>query len=119
MSSRRFPGLTWSGVLLIENGANVNLASQNDFKVAPIHSAVASQNFEVTQLLINHKANVNVKQQNGVTPLHSAAHNGNIKIVDILINAGAEKHATMEDGRTPLDMAKEKQFHTLLGDILA
>ncbi|SMO68341.1 ankyrin repeat domain-containing protein [Solitalea koreensis] len=105
--------------LLIENGANINMASQNDFKVAPIHSAVASQNCEVTQLLILHKANVNVKQMNGVTPLHSAAHSGNRKIVDMLLQAGAEKYATMEDGRTPLDMAKEKQFHHLLSDILA
>ncbi|UKJ06161.1 ankyrin repeat domain-containing protein [Solitalea lacus] len=99
--------------LLIECGANVNLASNNEFKVAPIHSAVACQSIEITQLLIEHRANVNVAQIRGVTPLHTAAHSGNQKLVEILIEAGADKEAQTDDGRTPFEMAVEKKHKTL------
>ncbi|POY36035.1 hypothetical protein C3K47_12610 [Solitalea longa] len=99
--------------LLIHCGADVNLASDNDFKVAPIHSAVACNSVEITNLLISNNANVNVMQALGATPLHTAAHNGNHQLVSILLKAGADKHARMNDGRTPLEMALEKKYKEL------
>ncbi|MCO4291397.1 ankyrin repeat domain-containing protein [Solitalea sp. MAHUQ-68] len=99
--------------LLIECGANVNQPSNNDFKVAPIHSAVACGSFDITKLLIDNHANVNAVQVRGVTPLHTAAHNGNQLLVAILLKAGADKNLRMEDGRTPLEMALEKKYTEL------
>ena len=96
--------------LLLDKGANPNIASNNQFKVAPIHSACAISNLEITELLIQHGADVNAKQMQGVTPLHSAVHNGQTKLSKLLIDNGAEINAKTDNGETPLFMAKEKNF---------
>jgi uncharacterized protein len=96
--------------LLLDKGANPNIASKNQFKVAPIHSACAISHFDIVKLLIEHGANVNIKQMQGVTPLHSAAHNGQTKLAKLLIDSGADLNAKMDNGNTPLFMANEKNF---------
>ncbi|PKB15326.1 ankyrin repeat domain-containing protein [Flavobacterium sp. 5] len=96
--------------LLLDKGADPNIASNNSFKVAPIHSACAISHFDIAQLLIKHGANVNAKQMQGFTPLHSAAHNGETKLSKLLIDNGAEINAKTDNGLTPLFMANEKNF---------
>ncbi|MBX2842757.1 MAG: ankyrin repeat domain-containing protein [Flammeovirgaceae bacterium] len=95
---------------LLDKGANPNLASNNQFKVAPIHSACAISNYKIVELLIKNGANVNAKQIQGVTPLHSAAHNGETEIVKLLLENGAEVNAKMETGQTAMAMAIDKNF---------
>ena len=96
--------------LLLDKGANPNIASNNQFKVAPIHSACAISNFDIAALLIRHGADVNAKQMQGVTALHSAAHNGQTKLSKLLIDNGADINAKMDNGQTPLFMANEQNF---------
>lgn len=96
--------------LLLDKGANPNIASNNQFKVAPIHSSCAISHFEITELLIRHGADINAKQMKGVTPLHSTAHNGQTKLSKLLIDNGADINAKMDDGKTPLFMANEMGF---------
>jgi uncharacterized protein len=96
--------------LLLEKGADPNIASNNHFKVAPIHSSCAISHFDITELLIRYGADVNAKQTQGITPLHEAAHNGQIKLLKLLLDMGADINAKMENGRTPLFMANEKHF---------
>jgi ankyrin repeat protein len=98
---------------LLDKGANPNTASNNSFKVAPIHSACAISAVDLAELLINHGANVNAKQMNGVTPLHSAAHIGQTKLAKLLIDHGADIHAKTDNGQTPLLMAMEKNFQEM------
>ncbi len=95
---------------LLERGANPNLASNNQFHVAPIHSACAISNFDIVEILIKKRADVNAKQMQGITALHSAAHNGQTNIARLLIENGAEINAKTESGQTPLIMAQEKYF---------
>src|SRR5689334_8042304 len=66
--------------LLLQHDADPNIASDNQFKVAPLHSACAVSNYEIAELLLRGGADVNAKQMSGVTPLHSAAHNGQAKL---------------------------------------
>lgn len=96
--------------LLLDKGANPNIASNNQFKVAPIHSACAISHFDIAELLIRYRADVNAKQMEGVTPLHSAAYNGQTKLSKLLIDNGADINAKMDNDRTPLFMANEKNF---------
>ncbi|RKR85219.1 ankyrin repeat protein [Mucilaginibacter gracilis] len=95
---------------LIANGANVNIASNNGFNVYPIHSAVAANQTQIVYNLLKHGAEVNVKQQSGVTPLHSAAQNGNLEILIMLLEHNASTEVRMEGGRLPADLAREKGF---------
>ncbi len=96
---------------LIENGADVNLPSNNSFKVAPIHSACAISNFAIAELLLKNGANPNSAQQAGITPLHEAAHNGKTELVKLLIEYNADVNAKTDYGQTPLSMALEKSFN--------
>lgn len=96
--------------LLLEKGANPNIPSNNQFKVAPIHSACSISNYEIAELLIKNGANVNARQQQGYTPLHSTAHNGKAELSKLLIESGAHVNAKTDDGKTPLAMALEKGF---------
>ncbi|HYY56120.1 MAG TPA: ankyrin repeat domain-containing protein [Pyrinomonadaceae bacterium] len=93
--------------LLIERGADVNVASKNTQRVTPLHSAVSRRQTMIAEALLAHGANVNAKQQSGVTPLHQAAHNGQAEMVRLLLAHGADPRARMDDGQTPLMMALE------------
>ncbi|HVV54678.1 MAG TPA: ankyrin repeat domain-containing protein [Mucilaginibacter sp.] len=103
---------------LVLKGADVNQPSNNGFRVFPIHSAVAGDHTEITRMLIENGANVNVRQQAGATPLHSAAQNGNLDILIMLLENGADTSVRMEGGKLPADMAREKGF-TEIAEILS
>jgi ankyrin repeat protein len=95
---------------LILKGADVNLPSNNGFKVYPLHSAVAGNYTQIARMLVENNAQVNVKQQAGVTALHSAAQNGNIDLLILLLEHGADVNIRMEGGKLPADLAREKGF---------
>ena len=95
---------------LVMKGADVNLPSNNGFNVFPLHSAAAGNFTNITAMLIENGAQVNIKQQAGVTPLHSAAQNGNVELLILLLEHNADVNARMEGGKLPADLAKEKGF---------
>ena len=98
-------------------GADVNLPSKNGFNVFPLHSASAGNYTDVARMLIENGADINVRQQMGVTPLHSAAQNGNLELIILLLEKGAAVDVRMEGGKLPADLAREKGF-TEIADIL-
>ena len=53
-------------------------------------------------LLLQHGADVDVKNKYGLTPLMWAANNGHSDIASLLLQHGANIEAKDEDGRTPL-----------------
>ncbi|SDJ71798.1 Ankyrin repeat [Pedobacter sp. ok626] len=99
--------------LLIVRGADVNIPANNGYNVFPIHSAVASGNINITNMLINAGANVNVTQQAGFTPLHAAAQLGNVELIILLLEHAAEVDMRMEGGKLPADLALEKGFNEI------
>jgi ankyrin repeat protein len=92
---------------LLSEGADPNIASNNDFKVAPIHSSVAAKSLGITQMLLDAGADPNARQQVNITALHEAAHNNSPAIVKALLKAGADKDLKSAEGKTALDFAKE------------
>jgi ankyrin repeat protein len=98
---------------LILKGADVNLPSNNGFHVFPIHSAAAGDYTDITRILIDNGAQVNVRQQAGATPLHSAAQNGNLELLIMLLENGAETNIRMEGGKMPADLARDKGFEEI------
>jgi ankyrin repeat protein len=95
---------------LILKGADVNMSSNNGYNVYPIHSAAAGNHTDIAALLIESGANINVKQQAGVTPIHSAAQNGNLDLLILLLENNADINIRMEGGKLPADLAREKGF---------
>ena len=99
---------------LLEEGADPNISSNNDFKVAPLHSAAAISQIGIVNILLQHGANINAKQSSGVTALHSATHNGVTEIVKLLLQNGADKEAKTKDGKSVLAFAKEGDFKEII-----
>jgi ankyrin repeat protein len=95
---------------LVLKGADVNMPSNNGFRVYPLHSAAAGNFTQIARMLIENNALVNVKQQAGATALHSAAQNGNIDLLILLLEHGADVNSRMEGGKLPADLAREKGF---------
>jgi uncharacterized protein len=91
--------------LLLDAGADVNLAARNALAVAPLHSAVATDIAALVGLLLARGANPNVQEGGGMTPLHTAAGHGNREIIGMLRGAGATT-IRANDGRTPADIAR-------------
>jgi ankyrin repeat protein len=98
---------------LVLKGADVNLPSKNGYNVYPLHSAAAGNYTNIARMLVENGAQVNIKQQAGVTPLHSAAQNGNLELLILLLENGAQTDIRMEGGKLPADLAKEKGFEEI------
>lgn len=73
--------------------ADPNIASNNAMHVAPLHSAVAGNHYEIAAKLLEMGADVNAVQADGFTPLMGAAQNGNLQMVQLLLAHGADKNA--------------------------
>jgi ankyrin repeat protein len=107
--------------VLLQAGADPNIASKNPMKVTPLHSAVANRDTEralkMANLLLAHNAAVNIAQHGGWTPLQQAAAHGNLELVRVLLDKGADISAKADDGRTAIDLAREGG-HQATADLL-
>ena len=92
---------------LLEASADVNLASRESMKVAPIASASAAGQLEIARALIAHGANVNSRAAGDFTALHESAASGRLEFAKLLLDHGADVSAQTSDGKTPLDYARE------------
>ncbi len=111
LSLAAFFNQTAIALLLLDHGADPNLAATNPSEVNALHSAVARGNYELCQRILKKGAEVNKPQAKGVTPLHAAAHRGDLELVKLLVNHGAHIDLKMETGETAIDMA-ERDGHT-------
>lgn len=93
--------------LLIDRGANPNLAATNTAKVAPLHAAVSANQVDIAGWLIDAGADVNARQQMDYTPLMGAAANGRRDLLDLLLARGADASLVTTDGKTAADFARE------------
>jgi len=100
--------------LLLARGAQVNLHSRNAQKVAALHSAVSAQHGDIINLLIEHGANVNAKQEQDITPLMQVAHHGDSALVRQFLDLGADPTATTTDGKTALSFAEAIQAEDVI-----
>jgi ankyrin repeat protein len=91
---------------LLDLGANPNLASNNDLRVAPLNSAVTTGSAAMVELLLARGASPNLEEASGYTPLHTAAGHGNREIIEMLLAAGADATRRTKDGKTPGDVAR-------------
>ncbi|XP_044726605.1 putative ankyrin repeat protein RF_0381 isoform X3 [Chrysoperla carnea] len=82
--------------LLLDNGANV----KDDPKL--LHSATMGECTEIVELLLQHNADVNVKDGCGQTPLYNAIQNNRLEIIELLLKHEADVNVKNRFGQTPL-----------------
>lgn len=75
--------------------------------VTALESACYFGHFELVKLLVENKANVNVRIYEGYTPLHQAVRNGHVAVAQYLVEHGARLDDARANGRTPLHTAAE------------
>lgn len=99
--------------LLLSHKADPNICSENGFHVYPLHSALAKNHSEISKMLIEAGAEVNVLQHGRITPLHLAAQYGNIELIVHLLEQGADISIRTENRETASDIAFSKGFREI------
>ncbi|MDX1916961.1 MAG: ankyrin repeat domain-containing protein [Rickettsiaceae bacterium] len=75
---------------------------------APLFIALESGSPEVVEILLAQGADINSRNQKGLTPLHVAVVNNDIEMISALLTRGPDLEAKEEYGYTPLHIAIEK-----------
>ena len=93
----------------ISVGGDVNAG--DDRGLTFFQNAVLLGRFEILEFLVLHRADVNVKMNNGKTPLHSVAYrrDRHIEVAKFLVSHGADVNSRDNIGRTPLHEAVTKE----------
>ena len=89
--------------LLIDNGANVNGMSENEF--SPLRMAIVNDHKDLVQLLICNGADVNAADQDGMAAIHTAANHNRTELAQLLIENGANVNAETKSGITAMQIA--------------
>lgn len=95
--------------MLLNTGACDSNAVDNDMR-SPLHSAVGKSllAYDITEILLMWKAEVNQKDKYGYTPLHIAALNEQSRCVETLLYHGADVSAKTKGGISALSIIVRK-----------
>ena len=109
--------------LLVEHGANANLATKSEDTPLMAASGIGwaaywtsnapTARLDAVKFCLDHGANVNAKDTKGYTALDGAAFRGDNETVKYLISAGADIHAVTKDGDTVADFANGLFEHAI------
>jgi ankyrin repeat protein len=107
LHSAAFNGRTAFAKLLIQNGAKVNA---RDKYGTPLTAAVEKHR-DMVELLLNNKADVQMKNGEGFAPIHLA---GDKEIAQLLLAHGAKLETIGHRGRTPLHQAAARNRNDIV-----
>ena len=111
----------------INQGASLDISGPHreeeyEDEVTPLMLAVINESSEITQLLIDNSADLNVMDDSGRTALDYASRDANTDLMGILLSAGADPNLEGPDGQTPLSrsvgelISKREELREVEGD---
>jgi len=90
--------------LLISHGTPIN--AQDKYNETTLHNACSTGHVDVVKLLLENGADIELRNNGGLTPLHIACFTGgNVEIVKILLAKGSSIIALDNERRNPLHIA--------------
>jgi ankyrin repeat protein len=103
-------GQVMTAQLLLDHGAEVETMADyqqanNGYAGPALEVAISKNNQAMVKLLLERKANPNIKVYNGWTPLIQAAGAGQKEMVELLLANGAELNVLAPGGWSPLSAA--------------
>lgn len=90
--------------LLVSLGADANARTQQG-NLTPLHCLAPKGAAETAQVLLDHAADIDARNDDGWTPLHFASWEGNCVLSQALMDRGASIDACQVNGWTPLHLA--------------
>ena len=94
-------------VELLQHGVDIELVSSRN-ELTPLMRAVETGAFDIMEHLLENRANVHSRSEQGLTPLHFAAYHCRPNEVALLLHHGSEMNALTDDRQTPLYMTALK-----------
>jgi ankyrin repeat protein len=91
---------------LVERGAKITGRTRNGGP--PLSFVVAHCQMEMLRYFLDHQADTELVDIDGMTALHHAAESGEPAAVQLLLEKGAKADAKDSSGETPLDLARKK-----------
>lgn len=87
---------------------DMNAASATGWR--PIHLCISketgSRSFQCLQYLVEHGAQINIKNDDQLTPLHQASSEGHVQCLEFLLSHDADVYAEDSRKQLPIDLAK-------------
>ncbi|XP_007893245.2 protein phosphatase 1 regulatory subunit 16A [Callorhinchus milii] len=100
---------------LVESGADIN--GQDGQGMSLLHITAANGYIEAAELLLTHRARVDLKDCDGWEPLHAAACWGQVIMVELLVGNGASLNAKSFLDETPLDVCGDEEVRAKMLDL--
>lgn len=86
--------------LLLQHGANINLLTNDQNKISPLHIAINKNHFGLIKFLMDKGASINTKDNKEQDALHYACNN--LNVIKILLHKGANINSQDIEGNTVL-----------------
>lgn len=99
---------------LIALGSNIDSHDEEDDGKTPLHKTIENGQIEITKMLIDAGADLNVQDEYGVTPIHWAVLHGDEDVLRMLIELKADLNKPDIEGNTPLYAAVTQGEETLV-----
>ncbi|XP_071951291.1 unconventional myosin-XVI-like isoform X2 [Antedon mediterranea] len=96
----------------VNTGGNVNATT--DSGISLMHVAAANNYRDVVRLLSEHKANIDLQDNEGCTPLHLSSKFGNTRMTKLLVKNGANPFIVNNDGDKPKTIAATDLIEDIL-----
>jgi len=96
-----------------KQGVSPNYVEASVNKRTPLHWASDYGQVEVIEYLLSKGANIEAKDNFGITPLLAAVYEGHENAVKTLLQRGARRDVKGPDGLTPLEAAEKASIKAL------